>query len=71
MFFGDRYVYFEYLIDGVMRGGAESVRETLDSFGSYFYKYIVFNRCGSGKNPAGGGDIATYRWYEELPVGAR
>ena len=43
MFFGDRYVYFEYLIDGVMRGRiAESVRETLDSFGSYFYKYIGF-----------------------------
>ena len=30
---------------------------------------VAFNRCGSSKNPAGGG-IATYRWYEELPVGA-
>jgi len=35
-----------------------------------FISILVFNRCGSGKNPAGGSDIATYRWYEELPVGA-
>ena len=42
MFFGDRYVYFEYLIDGVMRGGAESVRETLDCFDGCFYKYSGF-----------------------------
>jgi len=36
-----------------------------------FISILVFNRCGSGKNPAGGGDRAAYRWYEELPVGAR
>lgn len=43
MFFGDRYVYFEYLIDGVMRGrGAESVRKALDCFDGCFYKYSGF-----------------------------